>query len=247
MFESLKQLLSWHPPEQPEIIGSGILPAGGKLVLAGVEESYKTMFSTYAGFCIALGLPLLGIPTTKTRVGILQSELTKYMFKLRIEQLVTHHNHPLGAADIYFATHLDISLNRPAGLAQLATAVRELKLGLLIIDPLYKVLSADVSDWLEMSKLTGNLDMVARTYNCSIWLVHHRRKLLMVDNELLDLGTDELVGSSELKDWSDSILRLDKLPGDERMLVFSKARNAKVLLQPIKIRFNRRDLSFSVV
>ena len=246
MFESLKDLLAWQPPQVREIISAGILPVGAKLVLAGEEESYKTMLSTYAGFCIALGLPLLGFKTAQTRVGMLQAELTKSMFRSRIEQLITQHNHPLKGADIFFATALDIKLNKPAGFSQLAAAVRELKLGLLILDPLYKVLQGDVSDWQEMDRLTTNLDFLCRQYGCSIWLVHHRRKRQLTGGEILDLGGDELIGSSNLKDWADSILRLDKLEGDKRLLRFSKCRNARDLLQPIEIRFDRRDLSFSI-
>lgn len=247
MFETLKELLAWIPPKHKEIISSGILPVGAKLVLAGEEESFKTMLSTYAGFCISMGLPLLGFKTTKMRVGMLQSELPKHMFRDRIAQLVKEHNHPLAAADIHFATALDIKLNKPAGFTQLAAAVKNLGLGLLILDPLYKVLSGDVSDWQEMVRLTDNLDYLCRQFNCGIWLVHHRRKFLLSSGGIMDLGGDELIGSSALKDWADTILRLDKLEGDERILRFSKARNAKDILHPMKIKFNRRDLSFNIV
>jgi len=204
------------------------------------------MLSTYAGFYIAMGLPLLGFRTTQVRVGMLQSELTKAMFRSRIEQLITCHNHPLDKADIYFATALDIKLNKPAGFAQLAAAVKELKLGLLILDPLYKVLQGDVSDWQEMDRLTTNLDFICRQYDCSIWLVHHRRKLQLVGGSIVDLGGDELIGSSNLKDWADTILRLDKLEDDKRLLRFSKCRNARDIIKPIELKFNRQDLSFSV-
>lgn len=246
MFETLDELLKWQPPLQQEIISNGILPAGGKLILAGKEETFKTMLSTYAGFCISLGLPFLGFQTTKVRVGVFQAELTKAMFRERVFQLVKCHNADLSKADIYFATSFDIKLNKPIGISQIATAVKNLGLGLLIIDPVYKVLAADISDWLEMSKLTDGLDLIARSYNCAIWLVHHRRKYMLGAGGVIDLGSDELIGSSALKDWADTICRLERQQ-DILTMDFTKVRNARVALEPIRIKFNRHDLSFSVL
>jgi len=166
------------------------------------------MLSTYAGFCVSLGLPLLGFKTAQTRVCLIQAELTKAMFQERVNQLVQFHNADLSQADIHFATATELKLNKPAGIAQLTSAVEQLQPGLLIIDPLYKVLSADVSDWQQVTKLTDNLDYITRQFNCAIWLVHHRRKSQIVGEDIMDLGTDELIGSSALKDWADTILRL---------------------------------------
>lgn len=246
VFESLQDLLKWKPPKITEIISSGILPAGGKLVLAGQEGVFKTMFSTYAAFCISRGLPLVGFKTIQTRVAMLQSELPKAMFQSRLVQFVNQHNPDFGSADIQFATALDIKLNKPTGIAQLVNAIKQLDIGLLILDPLYKVLSGNVSDWAEMQRLTDNLDYISRTYNCSIWLVHHKRKLQLIDGQIIDLGTDELIGSSILKDWADSILRLEHLPvQDELMLSFPKTRNARTILDPVRLKFDRQSLGFT--
>jgi RecA-family ATPase len=180
---------------------------------------------------------------------MLQAELPKAMFRERIEQLVNLSKNGLKKSDIQFATVLDMKLNKQAGAAVLTSAVKQLQLNLLIIDPLYKVLSGNVSDWDEMSKLCDNLDNICRTLNCSIWLVHHRRKSQLQDGHVVDLGTDELIGSSQLKDWMDTCLRLDwyNKSADLLKLTFSKCRNSRTRLHPTIVRFNRQDLTFSAV
>lgn len=246
MFESIEELSKWQPPQHKEIIHSGILPAKGKLVLAGEESVFKTMLSICAGFRIARGELLFGFRTSKVRVGMIQSELTKYMFRERIMQHIDG-NAAEATADIRFATELDIKLNKPVGIGQLAAATKKYSIELLIIDPLYKVLSGDVSSWLDMNKLLDNLDALCWQFGCTIWLVHHRRKHLIRDGEIVDYGSDELIGSSALKDWADTIVRVERLTGDDIQLLFPKVRNAKDIIQPVHLRFNRKDISFSVV
>jgi len=246
MFEPLSNFLKWKPPQVKEIISHGILPAGGRLVLAGKEQEFKTMLSTYAGFCISLGLPLFGFKTTQTKVCMLQAELPKAIFQDRISQLVQFHNTDLSVADIHFASELELKLNKPAGIAQLTADIQQIKPGLLIIDPLYKVISADISDWQEMLKFIDNIDYIARRFNCAIWIAHHRRKTQVSGDEIIDLGTDELIGSSALKDWADTILRVSLQSEDKLTVEFSKVRNARYLLSPVELKFNRSNLSFSL-
>lgn len=249
MFEDLVKFLKWRPPEIPHIIQGGILPTQGKLVLAGEEETFKTMFAIYAGCTIACGNPLLGFKTSKCRVGMLQSELPKAMLHERLVQFMSHApNAGFLAADIHFATELDIKLNRPNGLAQLVIDIKQFEPQLLILDPLYKILGADISNWDEMGKLCNNLDFIIHNYHCSIWLCHHIRKHHIMSDGIVDLGSDELVGSSILKNWADTIIRVTFIDKQQDILKFEflKVRNAHRRIRPIAVRFNRDTMDFEL-
>ena len=246
MFQTLAELLAWTPPKEPEIIGSGVLPVKGKLVLAGEEGSFKTMFSLNAIFLISSGLSLLGLRTVPTRVGMLQVELSQASFQKRVRKFIENHK-SLSSQNPHFATEADIKLDKPTGIAKLAAEVQKLGIQLLIIDPLYKVFTGDVSNWGDMARLLDNLDKLCWRYNCAVWLVHHKRKLRIVDNAPADYGTDELVGSSALKDWADSIIRFTVKGQDDILVEFLKTRTSEDIIQAKLVHFNRATLGFELV
>lgn len=247
MFESLSEVMNWKPPLLQSIIGGGILPVGCKLMLVGAEGTMKTMLTTHMSFCVASGEPWLGFETEKCKTGILQCELPKALYKERIEQAVNASTNGRRKTEIMFATDQEIKLSKPMGYGQLAADINKNALKLVAVDPVYKVVR-NALDWVEVSQFMDNLDSIIRLYHCSIWLVHHRRKVQIADGKPIDLGTDEAIGLSLLKDWVDTMLRILPVPSepDNFILQFLKTRYAKVNIQPMKIHFNRKDLSFEL-
>jgi len=243
ILEPLDDVVAWKPTEVPEIIAGGLLPFSGKLILAGAEGSFKTMLSLYSSFMISSGQPLFGIiKTAPVPVAMIQCELSKSFFQKRILKLLSA-NTPHGK--MYFATELFLKLDKPAGLAGIASEIKKEGIKLLIIDPLYKV-TTNLTDELHLRSFLDNLDNLCWNFHCATWIVHHTRKHHLAGAEIIDLGSEELFGISLLADWADTIIRV-KRDEDILHLDFPKVRNAEALMPPMDLKFNSRTLCFDVV
>jgi len=247
MFTKLHDFLEWEPPAVQEIISNGILQRGGKMIIAGSESTFKTMFGIQIALCVSQGLPLLGFTTSKTSVAMIQCELPKYAFQHRLKKIVASGN-GYHTADIMIANEYDLKLNKPTCAAQLLHELKRIKPGLIIIDPLYLVLGADISNWGEMMKLIDNINSINYQLDSAVIIIHHRRKNLVISGQAVDFGTDEVIGASALKDWANTIIRISRTPTPDVMTIeFQKTTLAERILPPLTVKFNRSTLMFELV
>lgn len=245
MFQSLKELLAWKPPERKDIISNGIFPVGSKLVLAGEEESFKTMLTIDTAFKLCQGLDWYGYNTTPQTVAILHSELPRAEWRNRVRTYaLMHQQFP---DNFYSVTEYEIYLDKPVGISTLANWLKEIKATVLMIDPLYLVYSGNISDQQDMTHFVTNMNRILWQFKISIWIVHHEGKPLFWEGARLDRGTSALLGSSILKNWANTIISLDaNKDKDNVTLSFAKAGLAEQRLADIKLHFNREKLDFGM-
>lgn len=269
---SLEKLLSWEPPKKREIIGAGILHRGTRLLLFGKPKSWKSMVAIHTGFCIATGQPWFGFRTTPSRVMILQLEIPQALFRERIIKYCDHASYqtalpgsieliPYGANEatkidlpdnIYFCYEPYIKLDRDFQIARLEQLLLQVQPDVLIVDPLYKVMSGNICDAYAVEVFQSNIDKMAAKLGglTTIIVAHTRQQKIDESGQEIDYGADDLMGSSNWPNWVDSLVRVKKVGDDESgvelQLSFEAMRHTVDNLHPVNIRTSREHLQWSV-
>lgn len=206
---NVKQLLEYKAPSESPIIGGGILYPGTRMFLYGRYKSLKSMLAIDLAFCIAHGIPWLDYKTKRSRVMVVQMEIPKAMFRKRIERYCRN-----GYAipdNLYFINEPYLKLDRDVGLQKLEAALRAFNPDVLIIDPLYKVLSGNINDHQPVEIFQSNIDKLKEQFSLSIIIIAHpRQRLLSSTGLVLDMGADEFMGSSNWPNWADTIIKVTR-------------------------------------
>jgi len=243
--QNLKEFMAWQPPYQSYIIDHGILLPQTKLILFGRWQTWKSMITMHTAYVLATGKPWFGFETKLSSVYILQTEIPKAQFQLRNRKYIDgNKTYP---DNIYFRTEYYIKLDKPFGGADIEKELQETHPQVLIIDPLYSIMSGKVVDEYDIRKLTDWLNQMIDKYKVAVILVHHDRKPIVVGGEIYS-SADDMFGSSILLDWCDTSIRTTNTDKDgEVILTFEKVRHAEEELKPIKIKVSRADLTFSMI
>jgi len=123
----------------------------------------------------------------------------------------------------------------------------------LLIDPLYKIFSGHICDEFDARRLFDNLDKIKAQHDLSIVMVHHsRQSLVSSDGKPVDMGADEAKGTSTLKDWCDTMVRVKLLnpqpkPGDETRIAVVLSRHAEATIPIFDIRWSRATLHPTII
>lgn len=255
--DSLDQLLSWQPEAQESIIDGGILLPETRMMIFGQAKAWKSMLATHTAFCISSGLSWFGYNTTPATTLKYQAELPKAIDRNRVEKYVKGAN--LYPKNIFFKTPQErIKLDTTWGIASLNKDIEEVKSRspnqriVLIIDPMYKLMAGHISDEYDVKKVQDNLDELKDKHGLSIIIAHHSR-LLRTDasGKVVDLGAEEVMGSSYWNNWCDTMIRvklLNPYGGSDTVEVsFELVRNAEAFLPKFQVKWNRSNLQPTVI
>lgn len=221
--ESLDELFQ-NIPISEYLIGDGILPRGGKMLLYGASKVGKSLILNQIALSVASGedfLSYFDVPQP-LKVYMVQCEIIKESFANRIGKAKTFFEKVLPSENFYATTVFDLKLDTRDGYHALCEILDTVKPDILCIDPLYKVMTGDESRVQDARKLVDNLDNIIQKYNLSVIIVHHSRKSSS-DPQATDKGIDESRGSSLIPAWADTIIgvRKDGVPGElKAKLVF---------------------------
>ncbi len=247
--ETLEQILNRPAVKYNPIVGSGILHEKTKMIIYGRYKHLKSMLGLDMAFALASGNSWVGFSTRPegSRVLYVQLEISYDLFRLRLEktwkgrqdhqQLMDHEN-------LRFWTQHFLKLDQSAGMHMLDHYVEQHKPDVLVIDPLYKVLSGNMLLGIDVQKVLDNLDMMISKHGLSVVIIAHTRKGIM---DMGEWGSDDLIGSSILSAWADTVIKVEKR-GDDRLAVkFDVVRHAEVELEQQEVMFNRETLEFNLV
>lgn len=242
--ETLQQLIDWQPPRVPYII-QDILPAQSRMILYGKWKTWKSMTAMHTGFVITSGLPWFGFNTYHHRVLMFQSEISKALFRKRVVKYAQGNDcYP---KELYFATEAYLKLDKGVGFSEMRAVLSLIQPQVLIIDPVYKVLTGDISSSTDVMRLLDNLDIWIQDFNLSIILITHTRKPIVTAAGVEYREEEELMGSSYFANWADSIVGLVKTGDSDFQLTFTSLRHAEQEISPIKVHIERETLQFKVV
>ena len=226
--QSFEDLLTESAEEEPCLIEPGILPFSGKMILYGAPKSYKSMMVMQLAFEVANGFPWVGrFPTAQGKVVYLQCEIGRGEFRDRLRKMwIAYPDTPQETLYHLTSKTLRASLS-DAQFGRLLDDLDAIRPSLLIVDPQWKTLLGDENNGNDLRDYYNMMDAITESVGCAIVIVTHRRKSQRGDGgPPLDMGFQELKGSSRQVDWPDAIVRLTK-GKDKSVLKFEALRNAE--------------------
>lgn len=245
---SLKELLALQPPVTKYLIEPEILSVGGSMVIYGEAETWKSWLTIDMAFALAHGKNWLVFPTKKSRVLIIQSEQTEFMYRDRILSWTASHNTWTPESEVFFRSEVDFKLDLPLSWGLLRGELELLRPDVMVLDNLRRCISGAISED-SVKRIT---DLIARSqshFNTAWVIVHHTRKE-KEDGE--DKGPQEMAGSAVLRDWADTILKsvpyLRGSSSDVIDLVFQKNRNSVKMRPPdLRVTALRAGPTFTII
>lgn len=212
------------PALAPVLIGTeehGILRQGHKGMLAGQSKAGKSFALLQLGLAVATGGTWLGYPCTQGRVLYVNLEIDAASFAHRVADIAS-----VKQLTGNWAARFDILNLRGfcAPLDKLAPKIIHKCLkasdgkkgyySIVIIDPLYKIITGDENSASEMSKFTALFDKIAYSTGAATFSVHHHSKGAQGTKRTMDRAS----GSGVFARDPDALLDLSPLvvPDEEK-------------------------------
>ena len=174
-------LLAANLPKQEEILGSGLLGAGGFFIVQGEEKLGKSLLVLDLVLGMARGYAddFLGYFPIERRVRVLYvaAEGGPALTQDRLRTLVGQEMVPEGLVFL-FPTEANPDLTTVAGLAVLETAIRNVKADVVVLDPLAELSATlEENDAKAMKVFLGSIKRLQRRTGVAVIAVHHTSKL----------------------------------------------------------------------
>lgn len=251
---SLREILDQPPYYPHSLVGGGLLYENTKMIIYGRYKSLKSMMGLDLAFALAGGTQWIGFDTPKegSKVLYLQLELSAPLFRSRLTKtwsfretmMDSELSNSVARKNLHFWTQHWLKIDQPQGVAILDHYLEEIQPDVLIVDPLYKVVTGNLLTVLDMQKLVDALDILIGKHECSVILISHTRKGLMGMEEW---GSDDLIGSFVFSAWADTVLKVERKGGDRLSVKFDVVRHAEEEIEPKEVQFNRDTLELTVV
>ncbi len=245
---NVPEIIAWQPPAMDPIIEKGILYRGTRLVLYGLYKALKSMMAINMAFDIATGTPWLGFKTKLSTVLYVQFEIPHALLRTRIEKYAVANK--VFPQNLIFTSPHYLKLDKDYSMSIIKEFLNFYRPDVVIVDPIYRTLSGDISSSYDMSRFMDNMDLLANDYQFAIILVHHERKeQYNAEGQALRHGSQDMMGSSYLPNWLDTAVQIDR-PNPQGLDVhisFTAMRHAEEEFEDIRVRFNRDSLGARVL
>ena len=218
--------------EEKEWIIDRLIPTKSVCILTGKRGTLKTFVTLSMAYAIASGNKFLGeFSTRKGGVIYLDKENGIGIMRTRTAMikkgLETEEKYPIG-----FICFSQIKLDNLSDLCIMEKLIEKHKPILLIVDTYRRSVKYDENDASKVSAFfVDTMRPLVEKYDLSVILIHHNRKSSGYRTSLDEM--DELRGSSDLANYADIILKMERNSGNV-ILKQLKNRNAQEE-PPIKI------------
>ena len=204
-FQNISEIWGKRPALAPELI-PGILRKGRKMMIVGASKTGKSMLLSELAIAIAEGSKWLGRLCARGKVLYVNLEIPKDTFWNRILDIYEHLKLP--ASDNLtvwnlrgYATQMDKLTPK------LVRRARKLQPDVVIIDPIYKVLTGDENSAEQMARFCNEFDKVCTQLNASTIYCHHHSKGAQGGKNSMDRAS----GSGVFARDADALLDLTQL------------------------------------
>lgn len=226
-FITASQLLCRKHEAEDEIIGEGILPAGGGLILAGESGDGKSLLRLELGIHLALGKDWAGLKIPqRRRVLIIQTENTQRQEAYRLRRMLlglglTYHD--IGDLLLFSDPRHRFNLAKSKDESQLTDIISQSQAEVVIYDPLTSFHSVNENDNVAIRNVLDTITGINRTLGVTAIVVHHFGKPGDATSNAYRTR-----GASSIKDWADTLVTLIRKKHEHktlRLLEFVKVRN----------------------
>ena len=218
--KSADELTQAEPSLPPELI-HGVLHQGSKMIMGGASKGRKTWMLMDLAISVSEGLAWWGFSTTKSPVLYLNLEIQEAFAAKRLslikENKCLEHLPDLKLWNLRgYAAPLDELV--PKITDQLAHH----HVGLVILDPLYKVLGdSEENANTDMALLMNKLESIAVQHGCAVAFAHHFRK----GGPAEGASMDRMSGAGVLARDPDSIITMQDHEDEDCVVVDLTLRN----------------------
>ena len=192
----------------------------------------KSMLAQRFAVSVADGKPWLGFntPADGASVFYLQSEIPHRLLQTRLRKMLRGTNGRL-KKELIIWTNNSIKLDSPIGYNMLEKKLEKHQSQVLIVDPVYKVLTGDMNEQGQISGFLDNMDRLIDKTGVTVLLVSHSRKAI---SDTDTWGTDDMLGSVFFSAWPDSVIQVAR---DHQLLTvkFDVVRNAEREIDPVYV------------
>ena len=174
---SARDLIRDTHPAPPQIV-HGVLHQGSKLLLTGTSKSNKSWSLLDLAVSVASGQHWWGHQCEQADVALLNFELAEWAMRDRLGSVLTARPECRGCEDRLFFWNLrghnaDLSVLRP----KLEEEFCRRQFGLIIIDPIYKLLGQrDENSNGEIAGLMNEVEAFCRKFGAAVAIAHHFAK-----------------------------------------------------------------------
>ena len=229
------------------ILNKGIMYEGTRVFIYGKYKTLKSMLALRFALAVSRGCPWLGFdtPLDGRSVMLLQLEIPEPMLHVRITKMVNDGVPQL--KPLWLWTEPFLKIDTADGWAKVDKYVTKYEPDVLILDPVYKLMSGDLTATAPVQHLTDDVDrLIAKHRKMAVMLVHHTRKETPDSNRAWG-SSDDMYGNMIFSAWADSLIRLERGRYDEIKVEFPVLRHAEEEIQELKLFFNGKTLDFDTI
>ena len=234
--QNLNEFLDWVPDYPDAILGQGLMYTQTKTIIYGRYKSMKSMLAQRLALSIVRGEPWLGFqtPAEGASVFYMQSEIPHRQLQKRFQTMVQGRRDFKKPLTVW--TEHSLKLDSKEGLSKLERKLEQNPSDVLIIDPIYKVLTGDMKEQGQISAFLDNMDALIDRHGVTIVLISHAKKAIQEEGEW---GSDDLLGSVFFSAWPDSIFQVRR---DHGLLTvkFEVLRHAEEEIPAVNITIDSR-------
>lgn len=208
------------PPElSPELI-HGVLRRGHKLAVTGPSKAGKTFLLIQLAEAVATGANWLGMPCEKGRVLYCNFEVDPASFVHRCLAVAERRGVDLAEIgkniDVWNLRGHSRALKDMVG--RMVKVISEADYALVVVDPIYKLMSGSENDADVVAEFCAGLDRLANE-GCSIAYVHHHSKGFQAGKSAMDRAS----GSGVFARDADAMLDMIELAVPDELKLHSDA------------------------
>ncbi len=231
------QILKADFAREPDILGRGILPAGGGMIIAGDTNVGKSLVRVEWTLLLALGLPIYDMETPEPqRIIVFQDENPNSSEQYRMRKLMQGLNidglpRPERIHYARRARGIIPSIENDRYWKSARQQILDVGATLAFWDPLSSYHSKNENWNSEMRRVMDRFTYLNRECNCSSLIVHHFGK--PDPNNPVGLKY-RMRGARAIQDWADTVMTISSPQGSDnssrprRRFDFVKVRNGPI-------------------
>lgn len=166
-----------NPLKLPEEMIAGVLRRGHKMLLSSTSKAGKSFLMMELAIAVANGGEWLGFLCRKGRVLYVNLEIDPASCVRRFDEIYKALKYPKDSArDVTIWNLRGKALPLDQLVPKLIRRVRDMGLDMIILDPLYKILTGDENSASDMAYFCNQFDRITTETGCSVVYCHHHSK-----------------------------------------------------------------------
>jgi hypothetical protein len=209
--QSFKEIIEADMPEYSSWMGDRLLVPGGRLLLFGAPETYKSFAVQWLLYCLAEGKDWYGQPVHyKGNTLYVEVEIGDYMFQERTMSIHKEHGMTDGA---FYSTDYGVKLATQEDANEIITHIEEHDIQMVFFDPVNLIMRGSERNDEHVSNFLSLCNYISGATGCGVGCIHHSRKSQYTAAGKIDGGAEEASGVKNFWSWADTMVRLVKVPG----------------------------------